>query len=122
MGMYIYVTSDDIKKMKTINSNKELNEELQEALKIDPSLLIGEISYYKKKKGHKGWLLGEKEKHFRYTLYHESPAFDGTPYQAVHMFSASKDLSTIFSYLFGIINGGNVVHKMYEQNKNKEKH
>ena len=109
MGMYIYVTDNDVKRMKTVNSNKELNEQLQEALQVDSSLLIKETTYYTRKKGYKGWLLGEKEKNYRYTLYHESPAFDGSPYQALHMFCANDDLKTMFAYLFGIINGGSAM-------------
>lgn len=109
MGMYIYVTYDDIKRMKKVNYNSDLNEDFQEALKVDDSLLIDETAYHENKSGYKGWLLGQKDRKFRYTLYHESPSHDGSPYQALYMFSASKDLSTIFAYIHGIINGGSAM-------------
>lgn len=113
--MYIYVTKEDVKRMKTINSNENLNELLQEALQVDKTILIEEQYYYTIKKGYKGFLFGKKEKNFRYTLYHESPAHDGSAYQALHMFCANKDLSTIFAYLYGIINGGSAISNQRQE-------
>lgn len=120
MGMYIYVTADDIKRMKEVNSDKQLNDLFQEALQVDSSLLIDETNYYTPKRGYKGWLLGQKEENFRYTIYQESPSFDGSPYQALHMYSTSKNSQALFNYLVGIINGGSAMKLKLSTNKSEE--
>lgn len=115
--MYTYVTEDDIKRMKQINSNKELNELFQEALEIHSQLLIEEHYYYKKVKGYKGWLLGKKEKDFSYTLFFESPGYDGSAYQARYIMAAGNNPSSISTYLYGIINGGNAVKERLQKSQ-----
>lgn len=102
--MYIYVTDLDVKRMSYLNTNEGLNELLQEARVFDNSILISEDYYYTYKKGYRGWLFGEKEKKFRYTLYHNSPAHDGSPYQALQMSCTSSGVECIIAYLYGVIN------------------
>lgn len=41
----------------------------------------------------------------RYTIYHESPAFDGSVYQARCQISATGEKNVVVAYLHGIING-----------------
>lgn len=100
--MYIYVTEQDVKEMSSVQ-DEELNKLLQEAREIDDRILVSEDYAYRRKKGYKGWLLGEKEKYFEYQLYVESRAHDGSPYQAQYCMCASN-YHTIFAYLCGVIN------------------
>lgn len=115
MGMYMYVTEDDIKRMKRVDSDKDINELLKEALEYNGSLLIEESYNYREKKGYRGWLLGEKEKYFRYQVYFESPAHDGSPYQAQYVTTCNQSKTSVITYLFGIINGGLGVLKQQEK-------
>lgn len=102
MGIYMFVNAEDrITKRKV--SDEGLNEEFQEALKYDPSLMIEEYPLVKRR------FLRKPVKTFRYSVYHETPAFDGSPYQARLQLSASGDKRTVTIYLHGIING--VVHQ-----------
>ena len=99
MGAYMYVSNEDrISKRKV--SDKELNEEFQEALKYDPSLMIEESQRVIKK-----GLFGKKEVFTSYQLYHEQPAFDGTAYQARYQMSGSGKKHIVTAYLHGLING-----------------
>jgi hypothetical protein len=77
----------------------ELNELFQEALQCDPSLLINDYPV----RVRKGWFGSTIET--RYELYHETPAHDGSAYQARIQRSASKNMDTLVAYLHGIING-----------------
>lgn len=100
MGMYIYVSYEDrISKRKV--SDKELNEEFQEALKYDPSLMIEEVL----KRIKKGWFKSTQTAEYYYNIYHETPAFDGTAYQARYQCSGSGEKRIVTAYLHGIING-----------------
>lgn len=102
---------DRITKRKV--SDADLNEEFQEALKYDPSLMIEEYKYKPKRGFFSSWFNDSKTE-TRYTVYHETPAFDGSPYQARLQFSASGDKRTVTIYLHGIING--VVHHQLRLN------
>jgi hypothetical protein len=94
----MYVNKEDrVTKRKV--SDEELNEAFQEALKYDPSLMIEEYPVIKRR------FLRKPLKTFRYSVYHETPAFDNSPYQARLQFSASGDKRTVITYLHGIING-----------------
>ena len=99
MGMYMYVSNED-RILKRKVSDKELNEEFQEALKYDPSLMIEESQRVIKN----GWF-GKKEAFTFYQLYHETPAFDGTAYQARYQMSGSGKKHIVTAYLHGLING-----------------
>lgn len=118
MGMYIYVTKEDVKRMKTIIGDAELNELFQEALEYNNYLLIEENYYYRRKKGYRGWLLGEKVKAFEYRLSFEFPALDGSPYQAQYITACGNDRKSVITYLYGIINGG--LGRLRQQTKLKE--
>lgn len=98
MGMYMYVSEQDrITKRKV--DDKDVNEEFQEALKHDPSLMIEQNNRVVKK----GWFKKEVVPFFQ--IYHETPAHDGTAYQARYQFSGSGDKRIVTAYLHGIING-----------------
>lgn len=102
MGMYMYVSeADRITKRKV--ADEYVNESFQEALKYDPSLMIEEYTYVVRKS-----FWGRNKIETRYNIYHETPAFDGSAYQARYQFSGSGDKRTVVAYLHGIING--VVH------------
>ena len=99
MGMYAFVSEQDrVTKRKV--TDEELNEDFQEALKYDPSLMIEERYEYIRKKWYK-----KKEVVTYYQIYHESPAFDGSAYQARYQFSGSGEKRIVVAYLHGIING-----------------
>lgn len=100
MGMYIYVTELD-RKMKRKVSDKELDETFQEALKYDPSLMIEEVL----KRIKKRWFKGAPTAEYVYNIYHETPAHDGSAYQARYQFSGSGEKRIVMAYLHGIING-----------------
>lgn len=111
MGAYMYVLEQDrITKRKV--SDEYVNEEFQEALKYDPSLMIEEYKYKPKRSFFSSWFNNDKTE-TRYTVYHETPAFDGSAYQARLQASASGDKKVVIAYLHGIING--IVHKTNQQ-------
>lgn len=118
--MYIYVTDQEIKKMKVVINDDLIHKTLKDALKFDKSLLVEEIHYFKKKKGYRGWLFGEKTSHYRYNVFHESPGHDGSAYQARYQTSACGDKEEVLNYLFGVINGGIAAYRASgEQHKGK---
>lgn len=100
MGLYIFVTDQDRIDKRKVN-DPEVNEAFQESLRVDPSLMIEErlhiIRY--------GILGHKKRKEVRYTICHETPAFDGSAYQARVQFSGSGNKSIALAYLHGIYNG-----------------
>jgi hypothetical protein len=97
MGMYIFVSEQDrIAKRKVTDS--EVNESFQEALKCDPSLIIEERTAVIKK-----WFKTTEK--IIYSLYHETPALDGSAYQARWQHSGSGSKEIAIAYLHGIING-----------------
>lgn len=104
MGLYRYITEEEIRQLKTVK-DETLNEILQEALKYDDSLLVEEqiclvqkAKVFPPRKEIKGTI---------YTVYHESPSFDGSAYQAQYMsFATNVDRNIVAVYLFGIINCG----------------
>lgn len=120
MGLYIYITEEETKRLKTV-SDPELNELFQEALQADESLLIEEDYRRIKKKGYKGWLMGEKEKTFDYTVYHESRAHDGSAYQAQQVYGISSTKLSAMTYLFGIINGAFANEKKHIASRDQHK-
>ena len=94
----MYVSEQDrITKRKV--EDKEVNEEFQEALKYDSSLMIEQSIRVIKK----GWFKKESVPFFQ--LYHETPAHDGSAYQARYQMSGSGEKRTVIAYLHGIING-----------------
>lgn len=98
MGMYMYVSEQDrITKRKV--EDKEVNEELQEALKYDPSIMIVQNNQTIRKG------LFKKETVPFFEVYHETPARDGFAYQARHQISGSGNRRIVIAYLHGIING-----------------
>ncbi|WP_207507003.1 hypothetical protein [Telluribacter humicola] len=105
MGLYMFVNEDDrIAKRKV--SDKDINESFQEALKCDSSLMIEEHVHVKK-----GGFLRKDKVETTYTLFHETPALDGSPYQARYQFSGSGEKQVVMAYLHGIINGVAHIHK-----------
>jgi len=99
MGLYMYVTNEDrVNKRKV--SDAFVNEEFQEALKHDPSLMIEE-HIPKPKSGFFSW----KDEEPHYSVYHEEPSHDGSPYQARLQASGSGSKPVVVAYLHGIING-----------------
>jgi hypothetical protein len=111
MGIYMYVSNEDrITKRKVTDA--VVNEEFQEALKYDPSLMIEEYTFTKKRKFFSSWF-SENVPQTRYSVYHETPAHDGSAYQARLQGSASGDKNIVIAYLHGIING--CVHTLTPQ-------
>lgn len=98
--MYIFISEQDRIEKRTIVFDKQLNEEFQEALKYDGSLMIEERSKFIKK----GWF-GKTQVIPIYNLYHETPAYDGSAYQARFQFSGSGTKEIVIAYLHGLING-----------------
>lgn len=98
MGLYIFITEQDRTAKRQIE-DKEVNTEFQEALKYDSSLMIEQYKIRLKT----GFLRYEEKTLFN--IYHESPALDGSPYQARFQHSASGKKSSVIAYLHGIING-----------------
>lgn len=99
MGLYMYVTGQDrVTKRKV--TDKAVNEEFQEALKFDPSLMIEEIVTTARV-----GIFRKKVTKTVYFLYHESPAYGGEPYQARMQQSGSGEKGIVIAYLHGIING-----------------
>ena len=100
MGLYMYISKEDTVRMRNV-SNAELNEDLQEALKYDPSIMIEETNT----ESYTGFLRRRLVIKTSYIVYHEYPAHDGSLYQARLQSSASGDHRTIRAYLHGVING-----------------
>lgn len=115
MGMYRYVTEEEVKRMKTVSGDIGIDTLLQEALQYNQDLLVEENFRYYNKKGYRGWLLGEREKKFYYQVYFESPAYDGSAYQAMYVTSVGSARESVVTYLFGIINGGLGVLKRQQE-------
>lgn len=100
MALYMYVSNEDrITKRKV--TDPIVNEEFQEALKCDPSLMIEEHPH----KVIKGVFKKRVEDKTRYSIYHETPAHDGTAYQARLQSSGCGENQVVIAYLHGIING-----------------
>lgn len=102
MGIYIFVSDED-RTIKRKVTDVGVDTEFQEALKCDPSLMIHENI----RKVIKGVFKKRIEDKTTYTIYHETPASDGTPYQARLQQSGSGDKTIVIAYLHGIINGYN---------------
>lgn len=98
MAIYIYVSEQDRTTKRKVEDN-EVNEVFQQALKYDPSLMIEQKKWVVKK-----WWF-KKEIVVFFQIYHETPAHDGSAYQARHQLSGSGDKKTVTAYLHGIING-----------------
>lgn len=98
MGAYIIISESDRVMMSRVQ-DQEVNDLLREARMHDPQLLMEE-DIYKVRKG-----LFKKVKESRFSVYHESPAFDGSAYQARLSFSGSGSKEVVTAYLTGIING-----------------
>lgn len=93
----MYISESDRKRFKTVQ-DKYLNEEFQEALKHDNSLLIS--SYYVFTK--RFWKPDLVET--RYQIYHD--VYPNKPaYQAYQQSSACGKKEVVIAYLHGIING-----------------
>lgn len=99
MGAYIFIFEFDRTHKRRV-LDPEINEVFQEALNCDSSLMIDEYLHIKR-----SWF--KKTIETRYNVYHETPAHDGTAYQARYQASASGNVSTVTAYLHGIINGVN---------------
>ena len=99
MGLYMYVTDADRINKRNV-SDAFINETFHEALNHDPSLMIEEYTH----KVSKGFLRG-KEDETHYSIYHEEPTHDGSPYQARLQASGSGSKAVVIAYLHGIING-----------------
>jgi len=98
MGMYIHVSEQDRIAKRQVE-DKDVDVEFQEALKYDPSLMIEQSNRIMKK----GWFKKEVVPFFQ--IYHETPAHDGSAYQARYQFSGSGDKRIVTAYLHGIVNG-----------------
>ena len=96
--MYIYVSEQDRTTKRKVE-DKEVNEEFQEALKYESSLMIEQSNRVIKK----GWFKKEIVPFFQ--LYHETTAYNGSAYQARYQMSGSGEKRIVIAYLHGIING-----------------
>ena len=96
--MYMYVSEQDRITKRRVE-DKEVNEEFQEGLKYDTSLMIEQTNRVVKR----GWFKKEIVPFFQ--VYHETPAHDGTAYQARYQLSGSGEKRIVVAYLHGIING-----------------
>lgn len=99
MGLYTYITETDRINMRKVK-DIDVNELFQEALKHDKSLMMTE-----RVETIKEGLFRKPKKVSYFTVYHETPAFDGSAYQARFQSSASGSKSIVVAYLYGIING-----------------
>lgn len=118
MGLYMFVNEEDRITKRNV-SDVNLNEVFQEALKCDPSLMIEEYEHKPKRGFFSSWFDNRKNE-TRYSVYHETPAFDGAPYQARVQFSACGDKRTVTIYLHGIINGVFHYQSRLSNNQNKK--
>ena len=99
MGLYTYIEETDrinMRKVKDIN----VNDIFQEALEHDKSLMITE-----RVDTIKEGLFRKPKKVSYFTIYHETPAYNGSAYQARVQLSASGSKEVVVAYLYGIING-----------------
>lgn len=111
MGLYMYTSDEDrIEKRKV--TDPVLNYEFQEALKYDSSLMIEEHTI----KVTKGIFKRTIQYETLYSVYHETPAHDGSSYQARLQFSGSGNKQIVVAYLHGIINGS----RSYKATTNKK--
>lgn len=90
----MYVSEQDRTIMRKVE-DMEVNDELQEALKYDPSLMIKQSCRVIKK----GIFKKETVKFFE--VFHEIPA----RYQIIYQLSGSGTKDIVIAYLHGIING-----------------
>ena len=94
MSAYIFLNNIDRRVMRSVRSSNAINELLKEALEFSPTILISEYT----KVRYKG-IFRKKILDTHYTVYHESPAHDGSAYQAKVQISAyctsGKNLSLI---------------------------
>ena len=102
----MFVKKEDRIKLSKV-FDKEVNEEFQEARKLDPSILIEES--YKVRKNN---FLAKKQTVTYYQIYHETHPHDEVPYQARYQISGSGNKQIVIAYLHGIINGIN--HQKYK--------
>jgi len=102
MSLYMFITEEDRVNMRKV-SYPYVNQEFQEALKYCPDLMITQHETIVKKGFFK------KERIPVFNVYHESPAHDGSPYQAHFQFSGSGSVGVVIAYLHGIINGANQI-------------
>jgi hypothetical protein len=103
MGLYMFINEQDRSRLRKV-SDPSLNEEFQEALKYHPLLMIEEYPVRRKRTFWSKWFK-RPEPEMHYQLYHETPSWDGSPYQARYQISASGKKKTVIAYLHGIING-----------------
>ncbi len=104
MGLYMFVNDQDrVTKRKV--SDSDLNEIFQEALQYDPLLMIEED----RRVTRSFW--GKRTEYLSYWIYHETPAHDGSAYQARLQMSASGSKPIVVAYLYGIINGALAVNR-----------
>lgn len=85
-------------------SDKELNEEFQEARKYDNSLLISEYTKITR------YLWKRDISETMYQVYHDTNPNEET-YQAIYQMSGSGSKGLVIAYLHGIINGANAEKK-----------
>ena len=104
MGMYMYITQWERERMKSVYLDEELNNEFQEALKYDDSLLIGSREVLTKR------FLRPTKVETRYQIYHDCDP-KGSPYQARYQISGSGSKEIVIAYLHGIINGALAIQK-----------
>lgn len=97
MGLYIFISDQDRIKMSFVE-DQDVNELLKEARTHDPYLLLEQRDHIERR-------LFRKTIESRFAVYHESPALDGSVYQARMNFYGSGNKEVTMSYLAGIING-----------------
>lgn len=104
MGLYMFVNDNDrISKRKV--SDPFVNEAFQAALQCDPSLMIEE--HFHNRKVNSRFFRKNVLENITYSVYQETPAHDGSAYQARLQGSGSGDKKTVIAYLHGIVNGVN---------------
>lgn len=111
----MYISEEETKRMKRVYEDEEIDKLLQEALIYNDTLLIDADIIFRKERGYKGWLLGYEQYHYRYQVYHESRAHDGSPYQARYQLCGTTKRE-VMNYLYGIINGGIGMLRIQEKN------
>lgn len=95
----MYVSEEDRTTKRRV-TDEDVNSEFQRALEHDPSLMIEERQRIVKN----GWF-GKKRTVSFFQIYHESPAPNGSAYQARYQISGSGYKDVVIAYLHGIING-----------------
>lgn len=98
MGCYTFLTEEEKERWSKVSCNV-LNEIFQKAREFDKSLLISERTEVSKR------FLKKTKTNTFYTVYHESPAADGSTYQARLETCVPSDKTSVGIYLYGIING-----------------